>query len=313
MTTSVTTTGSVELFHFNKIEKKNNQDDIITLSNNGKELCLRAGRSLSDRAIIALNGSFLGSLPFVKRAYENLEHRDAEALRRFCDAVVNVYGEDTRNIVDSYFNDRKQLKVSDISIATTKAIESLTDYKYYLKKNENLESLLKEKGYPDFNMSQLKNCDFHLINKLHDFFNNLIKDISKERLFSDNFISALETGCIDFVTSIPGPSCKFACIVAGKNIFESNTDRQQYEIDRINIYLNSFNEIPPNFTAEDLKKIYKEAASVKSQLIYSGKQDQYRYQLYADIFRKVNTVLPQTDSDYDYDSDFDSESECVPE
>ncbi|MEM8323742.1 hypothetical protein Q4S25_10695, partial [Morganella morganii] len=146
MTTSVTTTGSVELFHFNKIEKKNNQDDIITLSNNGKELCLRAGRSLSDRAIIALNGSFLGSLPFVKRAYENLEHRDAEALRRFCDAVVNVYGEDTRNIVDSYFNDRKQLKVSDISIATTKAIESLTDYKYYLKKNENLESLLKEKG-----------------------------------------------------------------------------------------------------------------------------------------------------------------------
>ncbi|WP_274370871.1 hypothetical protein [Morganella morganii] len=289
MTTSVTTTGSVELFHFNKIEKKNNQDDIVTLSSNGRESCLTAGRSLSERVIIALNGSILGSLPFVKRAYENLEHRDAEALHIFCDAVVNAYGENTRDIVDEYFNGRKQLKVSDINIVIDKAIENQTNYKVHNKKNEDLESLLKEKGYPDFNMSQLNNCDFHLLNNIHDIFNNLIKGISKGRSFSDKFISALETRFIDCVTSIPRPSHKFADIVSGKNSSGSNTDGQQYEIDKIKI-----DDIADdNFTAEDFKQIIKEAVLLKARLLHSGQQDKYRYQVYADIFRKVNRMPPQ--------------------
>lgn len=79
MTTSVTTTGSVELFHFNKIEK-NNQDDIVTLSSNGRESYLTAGRSLGDRFIIVLNRACLGSIGFINAMYKKLEHREAQAV-----------------------------------------------------------------------------------------------------------------------------------------------------------------------------------------------------------------------------------------
>ncbi|EPU3933635.1 hypothetical protein ACVWYD_000127 [Morganella morganii] len=79
MTTSVTTTGSVELFHFNKIEK-NNQDDIVTLSSNGRESCLTAGRSLGDRFIIVLNRTCLGSIGFINAMYKKLEHKEAQAV-----------------------------------------------------------------------------------------------------------------------------------------------------------------------------------------------------------------------------------------
>ncbi|HGY3147841.1 TPA: hypothetical protein ACNVU4_001887 [Morganella morganii] len=293
MNTSVTTTGYMDYHHFVEIAKKSNQDDIVKLSSNGKKTCLRAGRSLSECTVIVLNGLFLGLLPCVKKACDNLKHPEANALHRFCDVVVNVYGEGTRDIVDGYFNGRKQLKVSDINIVIDKAIENQTNYKVHLKRNEDLESLLKEKGYPDFNMSQLNNCDFHLLNNLHDIFNNLIKGISKGRSFSDKFISALKTRFIDCVTSMPGPSHKFADIVSGKNSSESNTDGQQYEIDKINIDDIADN----NFTAEDFKQIIKEAVLLKSRLLHSGQQDQYRYQVYANNFRKVNRIPPRVHTD----------------
>lgn len=289
MTTLVTATDSMNYEHFVEITENSNQDDIITLSSNGKELCLRAGRSLSECAVIALNGFFLELLPCFKKACNNLKHQEANALHRFGDVIVNAYGENTRDIVDEYFNGRKQLKVSDINIVIDKAIENQTNYKVHNKKNEDLESLLKEKGYPDFNMSQLNNCDFHLLNNIHDIFNNLIKGISKGRSFSDKFISALETRFIDCVTSIPRPSHKFADIVSGKNSSGSNTDGQQYEIDKIKI-----DDIADgNFTAEDFKQIIKEAVLLKARLLHSGQQDKYRYQVYADIFRKVNRMPPQ--------------------
>ncbi len=80
MTTLVTATGSMNYDHFVGIAKKSNQDDIITLSSNGRESRLTAGRSLGDLFIIVLNRTCLGSIGFINAMYKKLEHREAQAV-----------------------------------------------------------------------------------------------------------------------------------------------------------------------------------------------------------------------------------------
>ncbi|MCU6212735.1 hypothetical protein KWH78_16620, partial [Morganella morganii] len=289
MTTSVTATGSMNYDHFVEIAKKSNQDDIITLSSNGRESRLTAGRSLCDRLVIVLNSSCLGSMGFINAMYKKLEHREAQTIESFCQAIDEIYGEGSRDIVNLHLNGRKQLVTTDVNNILNEINKNSDGYRKCLEKDNNITLLLKENGFTDFDISQLNHSDFNLRYDLNDSVDKLMADTINRKSFCDNFESALKTAVVDFVTAMPASSHKFMDTVAGKDSSGFNATEQKYEINKININ----GTLDTNFTTEDFQQISKEAALLKAKLIRTGKQDQYRHQVYADNFRKVNRMPPQ--------------------
>ncbi|WP_323116086.1 hypothetical protein, partial [Klebsiella variicola] len=168
MTTSVTATGSMNYDHFVEIAKKSNQDDIITLSSNGRESRLTAGRSLCDRLVIVLNSSCLGAMGFINAMYKKLEHREAQTIESFCQAIDEIYGEGSRDIVNLHLNGRKQLVTTDVNNILNEINKNSDGYRKCLEKDNNITLLLKENGFTDFDISQLNHSDFNLRYDLND-------------------------------------------------------------------------------------------------------------------------------------------------
>ncbi|MDH0354266.1 hypothetical protein [Morganella sp. GD04133] len=289
MTTSVTATGSMNYDHFVEIAKKSNQDDIVTLSSNGRESRLTAGRSLCERFIIMLNSTRLGSICCINAMYKKLQHREAQAVTSFCKAINDIYEERSQDIVNSHIKGKKKLVVTDVINILDKIKINGINYKKCLEKDKTISLLIKKDGFADFCMSQLNHFDLALLSDLTNRVDELMVNTINRKSFCDDFKSALKTALVDFVTAMPASSYKFMDTVAGKNISGFNTAEEKYEKNEINIY----GELDPNFTTEDFEQISEGAAMIKAQLIYTGKHDQYRHNVYADLFYKFNEILPQ--------------------
>lgn len=289
MTMSITVTGSVNYEHFVEIANKSNQGDIVTLSSNGKELRLTAGRSLCDRFIIMLNSTCLGTIGFIKAIYKKLEHREAQAVKSFCKAINDIYEERSKNIVKSDIESKTQLVVADISNTLDKIKINSINYEKCLEKDKKISFLITENGFADFSMSQLNHSDSDLLSDLNNRVDELMENTIERKSFCDDFKSVLKTALVDFVTAMPASSYKFMDTIAGKNISGFNTAEEKYKKNEVNIH----GEVDPNFTTEDFEQISEGAAIIKAQLIDTDKYDQYRHRLYAALFYKFYKMPPQ--------------------
>ncbi|WP_025153469.1 hypothetical protein [Morganella morganii] len=296
MINPVKITDSVSFNHFYTVAEKSNKDEILTLSTNGKKMCLTSGRSLGDRFIIALHNSSLKNIGFIKELHEKLEDRDKEAVNEFRNAIAKVYSEDHKNIINIYLDvSKKQLTTSEVKFIAGKIIRDIHEdiCKEYIEKDKNLESLLKHNGFGDFDISQLNNSDFNLLSKTYQDVDKIVTAVTNKKSSSKKFESALKSAVMNFVTAMPAPSHVFMNIVAGKASPEAIATGPKYDINKINIYGPS----DPNFTSEDLNQILIEAGRLKAQLIDSHDPNQCRHQLYADNFRKVNMMPPRVHTD----------------
>ncbi|HDF2342007.1 TPA: hypothetical protein PC598_001571, partial [Morganella morganii] len=292
MINPVKTTDSVSFNHFYTVAEKSNKDEILTLSTNGKKMCLTSGRSLGDRFIIALHSSPLKNIGFIKGLHEKLQGRDKEAVNAFRNAIEKVYSKDHTDIINKYLDHSKeQLTTSEVKFIAGEIIRGIHKdiCNEHIKKDKNLEFLLNHNGFGDFDISQLNNSDFNLLSKTYQDVDKIVTAVTNKKSSSKKFESALKSAVMNFVTAMPAPSHVFMNIVAGKASPEAIATGPKYDINKINIYGPS----DPNFTSEDLNQILIEAGRLKAQLIDSHNLDQCRHQLYADNFRKVNMMPPQ--------------------
>ncbi len=289
MVTAVTTGGTLGITHYNEIERVSSKNDVLTVRSNGKENYLVAGRSLAERFIIILNSTCLGSLGFIKNLYEALERREAHAISCFSSALVNIYGEDARGIVDGHLHENSKIKSSDISTIFDKVTEESNSYRSCDNRDKAIEAKIKL-SFQDFDVSHVNNCDFGLFDVLSNKVDSLISNIGRRGRFSnEENMYHLKTALMDFITSMPASSDTF---MAAFSHVENDVVDPEYHINDINLNEKSGLYL----TAKNMNTLLQGAGLLKEELLLSGVQDECRYQVYAARFNEgagnVDPELP---------------------
>ncbi|NLS55336.1 hypothetical protein [Hafnia alvei] len=279
MVTAVTTGGTLGISHYNEVERTSGKNDVLTVRHNGKENCLTAGRSLAERFIVILNSTCLGSLGFIKKLYEALEHREAKAIECFSSALANIYGEGAKDIVNAHLNGKGKIESSDVSIIFDKVTKANPSYKECDENDKTITGKLKL-SFQDFDISHVNNCDFDLFDILSSKVDGLIANIGgRERFSNQENVHSLRMALMDFITSMPASSDTF--MAAFSNI-ENDVAVPDYHLNEINLSDRSSCYL----TAEDMNSLLKEAGLLKEELLLSGVQDACRHQVYAARFNQ---------------------------
>lgn len=279
MVTAVPTGGTLGITHYNEIERTSSKNDVLTVRSNGKENYLVAGRSLAERFIIVLNSTCLGSLGFIKNLYEALERREALAINCFSSALVNIYGEDAKNIVDTHLQGNGKIKSSDICTIVDRVTKESSSYRSCDNRDKAIEAKIKL-SFQDFDLSHVNNCDFDLFDNLSNEVDGLISNIGgRERFSNEEKVHHLKTALMDFITSMPASSDTF---MAAFSHVENNVVAPEYHINDINLNKNS----RVYLTAENMSTLLHGAGLLKEELLLSGVQDACRHQVYAARFNE---------------------------
>lgn len=279
MVTAVPTGGTLGITHYNEIERASSKNDVLTVRSNGKENYLVAGRSLAERFIIVLNSTCLGSLGFIKSLYEALERREAQAISCFSSALVNIYGEDAKNIVDTHLQGNGKIKSSDICTIVDRVTKESSSYRLCDNRDKAIEAKIKL-SFQDFDFSHVNNCDFDLFDNLSNEVDGLISNIGgRERFSNEEKVHHLKTALMDFITSMPASSDTF---MAAFSHVENNVVAPEYHINDINLNKNS----RVYLTAENMSTLLHGAGLLKEELLLSGVQDACRHQVYAARFNE---------------------------
>lgn len=289
MVTAVTTGGTLGITHYNEIERVSSKNDVLTVRSNGKENYLVAGRSLAERFIIVLNSTCLGSLGFIKSLYEALERREAQAISCFSSALVNIYGEDAKGIVDAHLNENSKINSSDISTIVDRVTKENNSYRSCDNRDKAIEAKIKL-SFQDFDVSHVNNCDFDLFDVLSKKVDGLISNIGGRARFSnEENVHHLKTALMDFITSMPASSDTF---MAAFSHVENDVVDPEYHINDINLNEKSGLYL----TAKNMNTLLQGAGLLKEELLLSGVQDECRYQVYAARFNEgagnVDPELP---------------------
>lgn len=279
MVTAVPTGGTLGITHYNEIERASSKNDVLTVRSNGKENYLVAGRSLAERFIIVLNSTCLGSLGFIKSLYEALERREAQAISCFSSALVNIYGEDAKNIVDTHLQGNGKIKSSDICTIVDRVTKESNSYRSCDNRDKAIEAKIKL-SFQDFDLSHVNNCDFDLFDNLSNEVDGLISNIGgRERFSNEEKVHHLKTALMDFITSMPASSDTF---MAAFSHIENDVVAPEYHINDINLNKNS----RVYLTAENMSTLLQGAGLLKEELLLSGVQDACRHQVYAARFNE---------------------------
>ncbi|TBL51055.1 hypothetical protein EYY98_08270 [Obesumbacterium proteus] len=279
MVTAVPTGGTLGITYYNEIERASNKNDVLTVRSNGKENYLVAGRSLAERFIIVLNSTCLGSLGFIKSLYEALERREAQAISCFSSALVNIYGEDAKNIVDTHLQGNGKIKSSDICTIVDRVTKESSSYRSCDNRDKAIEAKIKL-SFQDFDLSHVNNCDFDLFDNLSNEVDGLISNIGgRERFSNEEKVHHLKTALMDFITSMPASSDTF---MAAFSHVENDVVAPEYHINDINLNKNS----RVYLTAENMSTLLQGAGLLKEELLLSGVQDACRHQVYAARFNE---------------------------
>lgn len=279
MVTAVPTGGTLGITHYNEIERASSKNDVLTVRSNGKENYLVAGRSLAERFIIVLNSTCLGSLGFIKSLYEALERREAQAISCFSSALVNIYGEDAKNIVDTHLQGNGKIKSSDICTIVDRVTKESSSYRSCDNRDKAIEAKIKL-SFQDFDLSHVNNCDFDLFDNLSNEVDGLISNIGgRERFSNEEKVHHLKTALMDFITSMPASSDTF---MAAFSHVENDVVAPEYHINDINLNKNS----RVYLTAENMSTLLQGAGLLKEELLLSGVQDACRHQVYAARFNE---------------------------
>ncbi|MEG0230902.1 MAG: hypothetical protein RR429_05535 [Hafnia sp.] len=279
MVTAVPTGGTLGITHYNEIERTSSKNDVLTVRSNGKENYLVAGRSLAERFIIVLNSTCLGSLGFIKSLYEALERREAQAISCFSSALVNIYGEDAKNIVDTHLQGNGKVKSSDICTIIDRVTKESNSSRSCDDRDKVIEAKIKL-SFQDFDLSHVNNCDFDLFDNLSNEVDGLISNIGgRERFSNEEKVHHLKTALMDFITSMPASSDTF---MAAFSHVENDVVAPEYHINDINLNKNS----RVYLTAENMSTLLQGAGLLKEELLLSGVQDAYRHQVYAARFNE---------------------------
>lgn len=279
MVTAVPTGGTLGITHYNEIERASSKNDVLTVRSNGKENYLVAGRSLAERFIIVLNSTCLGSLGFIKSLYEALERREAQAISCFSSALVNIYGEDAKGIVDDHLQGNGKIKSSDIYTIVDRVAKESSSYRSCDNRDKAIEAKIKL-SFQDFDLSHVNNCDFDLFDNLSNEVDGLISNIGgRERFSNEEKVHHLKTALMDFITSMPASSDTF---MAAFSHVENDVVAPEYHINDINLNKNS----RVYLTAENMSDLLQGAGLLKEELLLSGVQDACRHQVYAARFNE---------------------------
>lgn len=279
MVTAVPTGGTLGITHYNEIERASSKNDVLTVRSNGKENYLVAGRSLAERFIIVLNSTCLGSLGFIKSLYEALERREAQAISCFSSALVNIYGEDAKGIVDDHLQGNGKIKSSDIYTIVDRVTKESSSYRSCDNRDKAIEAKIKL-SFQDFDLSHVNNCDFDLFDNLSNEVDGLISNIGgRERFSNEEKVHHLKTALMDFITSMPASSDTF---MAAFSHVENDVVAPEYHINDINLNKNS----SVYLTAENMSTLLQGAGLLKEELLLSGVQDACRHQVYAARFNE---------------------------
>ncbi|MCE9884164.1 hypothetical protein [Obesumbacterium proteus] len=279
MVTAVPTGGTLGITHYNEIERASSKNDVLTVRSNGKENYLVAGRSLAERFIIVLNSTCLGSLGFIKSLYEALERREAQAISCFSSALVNIYGEDAKNIVDTHLQGNGKIKSSDICTIVDRVTKESSSYRSCDNRDKAIEAKIKL-SFQDFDLSHVNNCDFDLFDNLSNEVDGLISNIGgRERFSNEEKVHHLKTALMDFITSMPASSDTF---MAAFSHVENDVVAPEYHINDINLNKNS----RVYLTAENMSTLLQGAGLLKEELLLSEVQDACRHQVYAARFNE---------------------------
>lgn len=279
MVTAVPTGGTLGITHYNEIERASSKNDVLTVRSNGKENYLVAGRSLAERFIIVLNSTCLGSLGFIKNLHEALERREALAISCFSSALVNIYGEDAKNIVDAHLQGNGKIKSSDICTIVDRVTKESSSYRLCDNRDKAIEAKIKL-SFQDFDLSHVNNCDFDLFDNLSNEVDGLISNIGgRERFSNEEKVHHLKTALMDFITSMPASSDTF---MAAFSHVENDVVAPEYHINDINLNKNS----RVYLTAENMSTLLQGAGLLKEELLLSGVQDACRHQVYAARFNE---------------------------
>ncbi|OAT59058.1 hypothetical protein [Obesumbacterium proteus] len=279
MVTAVPTGGTLGITHYNEIERTSSKNDVLTVRSNGKENYLVAGRSLAERFIIVLNSTCLGSLGFIKSLYEALERREAQAISCFSSALVNIYGEDAKNIVDTHLQGNGKVKSSDICTIIDRVTKESNSSRSCDDRDKVIEAKIKL-SFQDFDLSHVNNCDFDLFDNLSNEVDGLISNIGgRERFSNEEKVHHLKTALMDFITSMPASSDTF---MAAFSHVENDVVAPEYHINDINLNKNS----RVYLTAENMSTLLQGAGLLKEELLLSGVQDACRHQVYAARFNE---------------------------
>lgn len=279
MVTAVPTGGTLGITHYNEIERASSKNDVLTVRSNGKENYLVAGRSLAERFIIVLNSTCLGSLGFIKSLYEALERREAQSISCFSSALVNIYGEDAKNIVDTHLQGNGKIKSSDICTIVDRVTKESNSYRSCDNRDKAIEAKIKL-SFQDFDLSHVNNCDFDLFDNLSNEVDGLISNIGgRERFSNEEKVHHLKTALMDFITSMPASSDTF---MAAFSHIENDVVAPEYHINDINLNKNS----RVYLTAENMSTLLQGAGLLKEELLLSGVQDACRHQVYAARFNE---------------------------
>jgi len=279
MVTAVPTGGTLGITHYNEIERASSKNDVLTVRSNGKENYLVAGRSLAERFIIVLNSTCLGSLGFIKSLYEALERREAQAISCFSSALVNIYGEDAKGIVDDHLQGNGKIKSSDIYTIVDRVTKESSSYRSCDNRDKAIEAKIKL-SFQDFDLSHVNNCDFDLFDNLSNEVDGLISNIGgRERFSNEEKVHHLKTALMDFITSMPASSDTF---MAAFSHVENDVVAPEYHINDINLNKNS----RVYLTAENMSTLLQGAGLLKEELLLSGVQDACRHQVYAARFNE---------------------------
>lgn len=279
MVTTVPAGRTLGITHYNEIEKASGKSDVLTVRSNGKENYLVAGRSLAERFIIVLNSTCLGSLSFIKKLHEALERREAQAISCFSSALVNIYGEDAKGIVDTHLQGSGKIKSSDICTLVDRVTKESNSYRTCDNRDKAIEAKIKQ-SFQDFDFSHVNNCNFDLFDVLSNKVDGLISNIGGRGRFSnEDNVHHLKTALIDFITSMPASSDTF---MAAFSHVENDVVAPEYHINDINLNESSGLYL----TAENMSSLLQGAGLLKEELLLSGFQDECRYQVYAARFNE---------------------------
>ena len=279
MVTTVPAGRTLGITHYNEIEKASGKSDVLTVRSNGKENYLVAGRSLAERFIIVLNSTCLGSLSFIKKLHEALERREAQAISCFSSALVNIYGEDAKSIVDTHLQGSGKIKSSDICTLVDRVTKESNSYRTCDNRDKAIETKIKQ-SFQDFDFSHVNNCNFDLFDVLSNKVDGLISTIGGRGRFSnEDNVHHLKTALIDFITSMPASSDTF---MAAFSHVENDVVAPEYHINDINLNESSGLYL----TAENMSTLLQGAGLLKEELLLSGFQDECRYQVYAARFNE---------------------------
>lgn len=279
MVTAVPTGGTLGITHYNEIERTSSKNDVLTVRSNGKENYLVAGRSLAERFIIVLNSTCLGSLGFIKNLHEALERREALAISCFSSALVNIYGEDAKGIVDDHLQGNGKIKSSDICTIVDRVTKESSSYRSCDNRDKAIEAKIKL-SFQDFDLSHVNNCDFDLFDNLSNEVDGLISNIGgRERFSNEEKVHHLKMALMDFITSMPASSDTF---MAAFSHVENDVVAPEYHINDINLNKNS----RVYLTAENMSTLLQGAGLLKEELLLSGVQDACRHQVYAARFNE---------------------------